>query len=88
MVFVHDVICERTLRQADFIIQNHATVRQVAKKFGLSKSVVHRNLTTLLPQVDLILAKEVRQILTQNKAMRHIRGGQATKLKYANLKHS
>lgn len=75
---------ERRARMlAWYIIENEATVRSAAKKFGFSKSAVHKDVTTRLMDIDPILASRVKEILEKNKAERHIRGGLATKLKYA-----
>ena len=65
-----------------YIIENEATVRSAAKKFGFSKSAVHKDITTRLLEIDPILAARVKEVLEKNKAERHIRGGLATKLKY------
>lgn len=79
---VKDYIEERTLDAANFIISKEATVRQTAKIFGVSKSTIHKDVTERLPRLNPSVAKEVKTILDKNKAERHIRGGQATKLKY------
>ena len=60
------------------------TVRSTAKKFGVSKSTVHKDVSERLVKINNALAKEVREVLNENKAERHIRGGMATKLKYEN----
>ncbi len=74
---------ERRARMlAWYIIENEATVRAAAKKFGFSKSAVHKDITTRLTDIDPILASRVKEVLEKNKAERHIRGGLATKLKY------
>ena len=74
---------ERRARMlAWYIIENEATVRSAAKKFGFSKSAVHKDITTRLMEIDPILAARVKEVLEKNKAERHIRGGLATKLKY------
>ena len=73
---------ERAVEVATYIIENNATVRQAAKKFGISKSTVHKDCAERLSQVNPNLANEVRKILDVNKAERHIRGGLATKEKY------
>lgn len=77
-----EYIEERAIEIAHFIIENNATVRQAAKKFGISKSSVHVDLTTRLESIDPALAREARKVLDVNKAQRHIRGGLATKNKY------
>ena len=73
---------ERAVEVATYIIENNATVRQAAKKFGISKSTVHKDCAERLSQVNPGLANEVRKVLDVNKAERHIRGGLATKEKY------
>lgn len=75
-------IYERVLKEADYVIVNNATVRQTAKEFGMSKSCVYRDLSELLPQYNLKMSAEVISVFQVNKALRHIRGGQATKRKY------
>ena len=77
---------ERAAALAQYIIENGATVRSAAKKFGVSKSTVHKDLTERLAQVDQELYCQVKRLLEVNKAERHIRGGEATKRKYATIK--
>lgn len=79
-----EYIEERAIDLANFIIEKKTTVRAAAKKFGISKSTVHKDVTERLLTVNNNLANEVRIILEDNKAERHIRGGQATKSKYQN----
>ena len=74
---------ERAVEIAKYIIDNNATVRQTAKQFGISKSTVHKDVTDRLMQINPTLAKEARCVLDVNKSERHIRGGMATKEKYA-----
>ncbi len=74
---------ERAVNLAQYIIDSKDTVRGAAKKFGVSKSTVHKDLTERLTKINPALSKDVRQILDENKAERHIRGGMATKLKYS-----
>lgn len=76
------IIEERATNLAQYIIDSKDTVRGAAKKFCISKSTVHKDVTERLLKINPILAKEVREILDENKAERHIRGGMATKLKY------
>lgn len=77
-----DYIEERAIEIANFIIENNATVRQTAKKFGVSKSTVHKDVTERLQQLNPYLAQQARKVLDVNKQERHIRGGLATKEKY------
>ena len=72
---------QRACDLAVFIIDNRATVRSAAKRFGISKSTVHKDLTERLPRVNPGLYKQVRLLLDINKAERHIRGGLATRRK-------
>ncbi len=73
---------ERAIEVANYIIEQNATVRQTAKKFGISKSTVHKDVTERLEEIDPTLAKKARIVLDVNKSERHIRGGMATKEKY------
>ena len=77
-----DYIEERALAVANYIVESRATVRQTARRFGISKSTVHKDVTDRLAQINPGLEQEVRQILNLNKAERHIRGGMATREKY------
>ncbi len=73
---------ERAVEIGSYIIESNATVRQTAKKFGVSKSTVHKDVSERLKSINPAIAKEVRKVLDINKAERHIRGGLATKEKY------
>jgi len=73
---------ERAIELAHYIIDTKDTVRGAAKRFCISKSTVHKDVSDRLMKINPALAREVREILDENKAERHIRGGMATKLKY------
>ncbi len=73
---------ERAIEVAQYIVEENATVRQTAKKFGVSKSTVHKDITERLIQINPSLAARARVVLDINKSERHIRGGLATKEKY------
>ncbi len=73
---------ERAVRLAQYIIENRATVRSAAAKFGISKSTVHKDLQDRLPAFNRLLYLQVREVLDENTAQRHIRGGIATRKKY------
>ncbi|MCI6729155.1 MAG: sporulation transcriptional regulator SpoIIID [Candidatus Faecousia sp.] len=73
---------ERACQLAVYMIENKATVRAAAKKFGVSKSTVHKDLSQRLPQYSKSLYEQVKVVLETNKAQRHIRGGMATRRKY------
>ncbi|MBQ9657697.1 MAG: sporulation transcriptional regulator SpoIIID [Clostridia bacterium] len=77
---------ERAVELAHYIISTKDTVRGAALKFGISKSTVHKDVSDRLLKINPSLAHEVREILDENKAERHIRGGLATKLKYSHQK--
>lgn len=77
-----DYIEERVIEIANYIVQSGATVREAAKIFKVSKSTVHKDVSERLPKINPTLWKEVKKVLDQNKAERHIRGGRATKIKY------
>lgn len=73
---------ERAIELAEYIIENRATVRAAARRFCVSKSTVHKDLSERLRTVDPGLYQEVKSVLEFNKAERHIRGGLATRKKY------
>ncbi|MCD8013127.1 MAG: sporulation transcriptional regulator SpoIIID [Lachnospiraceae bacterium] len=81
-----DYIEERVRNAAVYIVENGATVREAAKRFGVSKSTVHMDMVTRLEEIDAHLACEVRRVLDVNKQERHIRGGMATREKYRRRK--
>ena len=74
---------ERAVELAHYIIDSKDTVRGTAKKFGISKNTVHKDVTERLRRINPSLADETRKVLDENKAERHIRGGEATRLKYS-----
>ena len=77
-----DHIEERAVAVANFIVSSNSTVRETAKRFGISKSTVHKDITDRVEKLDPDLARSVRKVLELNKAERHIRGGLATREKY------
>ena len=77
---------ERAVLLAEYIIENNATVRCAAKAFGISKSTVHKDVTQRLKDVSIPLYESCRNVLQINKSQRHIRGGLATREKYAQIK--
>jgi putative DeoR family transcriptional regulator (stage III sporulation protein D) len=84
---VQDYIIQRVIEIGDYILETGYTVRQTAQVFGVSKSTVHKDVTERLPLINANLAQEVRKILEKNKAERHLRGGEATRLKYHILRN-
>lgn len=81
-----DYIEERVLELAQYIIDTKSTVRAAAKKFRVSKSTVHKDVTERLLEINPGLASEVKDVLENNKAERHLRGGMATREKYQHAK--
>ena len=73
---------ERACQLALYLIENRGTVRAAAGKFGVSKSTVHKDLSERLPAYNRALYLQVKEVLDENKAQRHIRGGLATRRKY------
>ena len=82
-----NTVKERAAMLGEYIAEQRATVRDAAKQFGISKSTVHKDVTERLRHISPGLYKNVREVLEQNKNERHIRGGMATKEKYALLRH-
>jgi len=78
------IVEQRAVELAEYIIKNQTTVRAAAKKFGISKSTVHIDVSQRLKKVNPELYNSVRKVLDLNKAERHIRGGMATKQKFSN----
>lgn len=79
---MNETMEDRARRLALYIIENKSTVRSAARKFGISKSTVHKDLAERLPQFDRGLYLQAKAVLEENKAQRHIRGGIATRKKY------
>ena len=84
MILLKGIVEERAVELGEYIIENRATVRSAAKKFGISKSTVHMDVSQRLQKVNPGLYTQVRQVLDINKSQRHIRGGIATRNKYRN----
>ena len=80
-----ETIARRCVTIAQYMLENRATVRQAAKVHGLSKSAVHKDMICRLPQIDARLGREIRALLKYNKAVRHLRGGEATRRRYRGL---
>ena len=84
MVYITD-FKERCIILGEYIAKTKSTVRATAKKFGISKSTVHKDITKTLKRYDKALYKEVEAVLQTNKQERHIRGGEATRIKYKKI---
>lgn len=83
---VNQAIERRVIKTAEYIVATGATVRQAARVLGVSKSTVHKDMETRLPQLSAPLAREVAAIFGKNKAERHLRGGEATRRRYARMR--
>ena len=83
---VNPVIERRVRDEAEYIVARGATVRQTARALGMSKSTVHKAMEVRLPQISQPLACEVGRVFARNKAERHLRGGEATRRRYARLR--
>jgi len=81
-----DYIEQRTKEVAQHILTTHETIRQTAKQFGVSKSTIENDITIRLAQINSDIALRVSSIVAENKAERHIRGGESTKQKYRYIK--
>ncbi len=77
---------KRCIDLGHYIVETGATVRQTAAVFGISKSTVHNDVTKRLSVINPLLCSEVKAVLEENKAERHIRGGLATRKKYIEMK--
>ena len=77
---------KRTVILGEYIVEHGSTVRDTAKSFGISKSTVHKDVSKRLQTINPVLYRQVKKVLEHNKAQRHIRGGLATKNKYAKKK--
>jgi Stage III sporulation protein D. len=75
-------IKERVLKEANYMLENHETVREIAKRFKISKSTVHKDLHERLKKIDKKLYLKIDKILKYHIKIRHIRGGESTKRKY------
>ena len=84
---VNQAISSRVIQEAEIITGTGATVRQTARLLGISKSTVHKDMETRLPTLSPPLAKEVAAVFARNKAERHLRGGEATRRRYAERRH-
>lgn len=82
---MQNYIRKRAVKLARHIVQTSDTVRRTADVFGISKSTVHKDVTERLPKISEELFLQVKDILDKNKSERHLRGGEATRKKYAKV---
>ena len=81
-------IRQRCLTVGQYMIRNSATVRRAAEVFGISKSSVHKDMCDRLPLIDPVLGRQVAALMRYNKAVRHLRGGAATRRLYRERQNS
>lgn len=81
-----EAIAQRCIAEARYMLRHRTTIRQTAAAFQLSKSGIHKDMLQHLPQADAALAREVSALLAYNKSVRHLRGGEATRRRYAQEK--
>lgn len=81
-----DALEQRACDLAAYIIENGSTVRAAAKQFGISKSTVHKDVRERLRHIDADLFIRVQEVLSYNKSVRHLRGGEATRQKYRSVR--
>ena len=82
-----DEIKLRVFKEAEYMIKSGDTLRGASAVFGLGKSTVHSDMTEKLKNLDFGLYKSVRKVICKNLSERHIRGGNATKRKYVEIKN-
>lgn len=83
---MNESVTQRARQLGLFIVQTKSTVRNAAKEFSVSKSTVHTDVSKRLEKIDSELYEKVRDVLEENKSLRHIRGGMATKEKYEHIR--
>ena len=83
---VNQAIERRVIAAAEYIAATGATVRAAARVLGVSKSTVHKDMETRLPRISQAMALEVAAVFGRNKAERHLRGGEATRRRYARMR--
>lgn len=83
---MNKIIEQRVIEIADYIIDSKQTIRETAKRFNISKSTVHKDMTERLKKLDLNKYNIIEKIFENHIQIRHIKGGQSTKIKYLNLK--
>ncbi len=84
---MNEAVIDRATSIANYIVKSKATVRKAAQKFSVSKSTVHKDVSERLKKLDPKLYANVKNVLNLNKSQRHIRGGDATKRKFKQMKY-
>ena len=83
---MNNKIYKRIIKESKLLINNNLTIRQIAKKVKVSKSTVHKDLHERLEYIDKRIFENVQNILRKHIEIRHINGGNATKIKYQKLR--
>ena len=79
---MNKLIKDRVLKETNYIIKNKVTIREVAKKYNVSKSTVHKDLSIRLKTINNSLYNKINKIFKEHIKTRHIKGGEVTRLKY------
>ena len=79
---MREIVQDRAVTLGEYIIKTGATVRAAARVFKISKSTVHKDISYRLRRIDPALYRRVKEVMEKNKSERHIRGGNATRIKY------
>ncbi len=83
---MNNKIYTRIIKESNYILKTNCTIREVAKYIKVSKSTVHKDLHERLYMIDKDLYKKVDKVLKEHLQIRHINGGNATKMKYEKLR--
>lgn len=83
---MNKIILERVVKESEYILSTEQTIREIAKVFNVSKSTVHKDLGERLSEIDNDMYKQVSNILKYHIDIRHIRGGESTRLKFLEKK--
>ena len=74
---------KKLILEVEEMLNNNYTIRHAAQKFGVSKSVLHRNINKKLKFINYDLYLKIKMMFLEHNKIRHIHGGEATKLKYS-----
>lgn len=80
-------IAERAQLVGRHIAETRQTIRQTAQVFGVTKSTIHKDVRDRLPHINRSLALQAFKVLEENYAVRHLRGGEARRIKCLKLKN-
>lgn len=83
---MYESIKQRVIEVSNYMLESKKTIREIAKHYGISKSTIHKDISERLKQINYSLYEKVNEIVKEHKDIRHIRGGQSTKIKYLKIK--